>query len=349
MKPAGETSIYDRLLSTICRELYSARIDYRLSRWSELKIVLSIAWIVLALVGCKSSISETNISTSTSPSPALTPGNADQLSERLKKLSDAAGGKVSVAVMHIETGRQAQVDASNELPLFSVFKLPLAITVLKKVEEGSLKLEQNVHIRPDELVAGTRANSQRWQKPVDVMLKNLLELSIIDSDNTSSDKLLQLVGGPLAVTERMRSFDIEALNIHSTIKEYLAKRSSPNTGSALALVKLLSRLQRGELLKSAGTEFLIGIMERAKTGLHRIRGNLPAGTRVADKSGSGELNTQTNAASSTNDVGLITLPNGRGHLAIAVLLQDSTLADDQQEKLIADLARAAFDAYSADR
>jgi hypothetical protein len=48
-------------------------------------------------------------------------------------------------------------------------------------------------------------------------------------------------------------------------------------------------------------------------------------------------------------VGLITLPNDRGHLAMAVLLYDSALTDAQQEKLIADLARAAFDAYTSTR
>src|SRR5262245_7063125 len=61
-------------------------------------------------------------SATSSPSPA---GNKDaQLSESLKKLCETSGGKVSVAVVHVETGKLAEVDASNELPLFSVFKLP---------------------------------------------------------------------------------------------------------------------------------------------------------------------------------------------------------------------------------
>src|SRR5262245_59937515 len=181
-----------------------------------------------------------------SPTP---PGDEDaQLSGTLKKLSAMSRGKVSVAVVHVETGRLAVVEGANELPLFSVFKLPLALTVLKNVEGGRLKLDQPVHIGPDELMVGTRVNSQRWQKPVDLTIKQLLELSLIESDNPSSEKLLQLVGGPQAVTERMRSFDLQQINIRTTIKEYFATRSNPNTGSALGLVKLLSRLQRGELL-----------------------------------------------------------------------------------------------------
>ena len=89
-------------------------------------------------------------------------------------------------------------------------------------------------------------------------------------------------------------------------------------------------------------------MQRATTGLHRLRGDLPRGTIVADKTGSGEADAVTKVAKVTNDVGIITLPRGRGHLAMAVLVNGSKLPDAAQEKLIADLARAAYDAYSKD-
>ena len=83
-------------------------------------------------------------------------------------------------------------------------------------------------------------------------------------------------------------------------------------------------------------------------GWNRLRADLPRGTVVADKTGSGEMDAVTKVAKATNDVGIITLPSGRGHLAMAVLVSESTLPDAAQEKLIADLARAAFDAYSTD-
>ncbi len=87
-------------------------------------------------------------------------------------------------------------------------------------------------------------------------------------------------------------------------------------------------------------------MQRATTGLHRLRGDLPTGTMVADKTGSGEKDEATRVAKATNDIGIVTLPSGRGHLAIAVLVSGSKLPDAAQEKLIADLARATYDAYS---
>ena len=86
------------------------------------------------------------------------------------------------------------------MPLYSVFKLPLAVTVLKDVEEKQLLLDKKVRVTPEDVAPGSQFNADLWRKPVEKTVAELLELSIVRSDNTSSDKLLQLVGGPTAVT-----------------------------------------------------------------------------------------------------------------------------------------------------
>ena len=110
-------------------------------------------------------------------------------------------------------------------------------------------------------------------------------------------------------------------------------------GTASDIAQLLARLQKGEVLQPPQQAVLLGLMEQATTGLRRLRGDLPAGTPVADKTGTGE------AGAATNDVGLITLPATKGHLAMAVFISGSKLSEEAQEKLIAELARAAYDAH----
>lgn len=271
-----------------------------------------------------------------------------ELERRLKTICDGAQGTVGLSVVHIETGKTISINGNSKLPLYSVFKLPLAIAVLKDVEENRLRLDQKIHVTPAEIVPGTPGNTALWLKPVDYPIEKLVEFSIARSDNTSSDKLLQLVGGPLKVTERMRSLGFQNLDIHSTGAEYLKSRQNPNTGAAEDLAKLLVQLHQGKILQPAQLSLLMGFMQRATTGLHRLRGDLPSGTLVADKTGSGERDEVTRVAKATNDVGIITLPSGRGHLAMAVLVSNSKLPESAQEKLIADLARAAFDAYSTE-
>jgi beta-lactamase class A len=315
-------------------------------------VCILLLFCALASACAKSTTTAESKKNSDSPSPAATgtqnqPSKVEQeLEQRLKVICDGAQGTVGLAVVHIESGKTISINGNSQLPLYSVFKLPLAIAVLKDVEEGRLRLDQKVHVTPAEIVPGTPENTALWKRPVDVTIEWLIDLSISRSDNTSSEKLLEVVGGPLKVTERMRSLGIQNVDIHSTPAEYLKSHQNPNTGSAEDLAKLLVQLHQGKILQPAQLNLLIGFMQRATTGLHRLRGNLPSGTPVADKTGSGEVDAVTRAAKTTNDVGIITLPSGRGHLAIAVLVSESKLPDAAQETLIAELARAAYDAYS---
>lgn len=305
--------------------------------------------VILALVGCCALVSggrpdAFGFGTPTAAEAArrTTPedGHAT-LAERIEAISRRAGGDVGVAVIHVETGQTVAYEGAKILPLFSVFKLPLAVAVLKDVEENKLRLDRRIRITPDEAAPGAKANSDLWSRPVEMTVAELLELSLVRSDNTSSDKLLGLVGGPAVVTERMRALGLRNINIQSTVREFVARPDKQNTGTASDLALLLARLQKGEALRPPQRTVLLELMTKATTGLMRLRGDLPAGTPVADKTGTGA------GGSVTNDVGIITLPDGKGHLVVAVFVSGSKLSFEAQEKLIAEISRAAYDAHAA--
>ena len=274
--------------------------------------------------------------------PAPQPGADAELAARLKAICERAGGRCGVAVTHVETGRSAAFEGDTPLPLYSVFKLPLAVAVLKEVEEGRLQIDQKVRVEPEEAAPGVKSNSDLWLKASDRTIRELLEFSIVRSDNTSSDKMLELVGGPEAVTRRMRALGLQNIEVRATVKEFLkseGREAHPNTGAASDLARLLVLLQKGEVLAPPQLEVLLGFMGRVLTGDRRLRAGPPKGTPVADKTGTGP--------STTNDVGIVTLPGDKGHLALAVLLDGSKLPAEKQEDLIAEVARAAYDAHVA--
>lgn len=301
--------------------------------------LFGVALIGIGLAACtRSEPGRASLSQPTKTS-AIEQDNVDaELAERLKTLCNGADGDIGAAVVHVESGRTAEANGANQLPLFSVYKLPLAITVLNAIEEKRLSLDKRVRVTPEDVAPGSQFNTNLWQQPVEKTVFELLEYSIVRSDNTSSDKLLQLVAGPKTVTELMHGFGFANIDIRYSSREVASHPEKPNTGSAAELAQLLVKLQQGKLLQPAEQSLLLGLMQRAKTGgERRLRANLPAGTEVADKTGTGD--------NTTNDVGIITLPNGKGHLAIAVLITRSKLSAESQEKLIAELARAAYDSY----
>jgi beta-lactamase class A len=80
-------------------------------------------------------------------------------------------------------------------------------------------------------------------------------------------------------------------------------------------------------------------MEHLANGDTRIPGALPAGTVVAHKTGSSGMRDGVTAA--TNDIGLITLPDGR-KLAVAVFVTDARADSATRDKVIAQIAAAAY-------
>jgi beta-lactamase class A len=110
------------------------------------------------------------------------------------------------------------------------------------------------------------------------------------------------------------------------------------------MLTLLRALREGRGLSRASRTLLLDLMLKSTPGPRRIKGLLPAGTPVAHKTGtSGTVEGLTRA---TNDVGLVTLPDGR-HMAVAVFVSDTKAEADVREGVIAKIARAAWDCWTS--
>ncbi len=78
-------------------------------------------------------------------------------------------------------------------------------------------------------------------------------------------------------------------------------------------------------------------------GPGRIRVGLPLGTPLAHRTGTSGTNDK-GLSPGTNDIGIIALPDGR-HLAIAVMLTDSYANEATRDRVIAGIAKAAYQEF----
>jgi beta-lactamase class A len=269
----------------------------------------------------------------------------EPLRQKIRAIAGEAHGKVSVACSLPGSALNCDLNPNAQPPMQSVFKLPLALTVLHQVEEGTLSLDQPVRFLPRDRILPHVYSPLQDQYPdagVDVPLHELLRLGVSRSDNVAADILLRLVGGPKAVNTYIAALRISGFHLQDSEavlhQEVLAQYR--NWFEPAGAVQLLHRISNDSPLKSEHTDMLLGWMT-SDFRTKRLEGDLPAGTRVAHKSGTSDVD--DGVAHATNDIGLISLPDGR-RIAIAVFVTDSTADEATREQVIARIARAAYDA-----
>jgi beta-lactamase class A len=209
-------------------------------------------------------------------------------------------------------------------------------------------LSDEITIEPSEFAPNhsptrVRANG----KAVTLTAREVLEATVRESDNTAADALLRLAGGPAAVTRTLSSAGVTGIDISRTKKQLGADLERPGGAEALvtdgrdtttpaAMLALLERFYSRKLgLSAESHELLVHLMTTTETGQRRIQAGAPAGSAVTHKTGT--------LPGTVNDVGVITSPNGKDHVLIAVFTKGgraSTLS--QRERAVASITRAIY-------
>ncbi len=271
------------------------------------------------------------------------------LTERFADIAKTTSGRLGICAQAVEEGAAQDLNGGERFPMQSVYKLPIAMAVLDLVDRGTLTLAQTIPLRAGD-VAGVHFHSplaeRHPQGGIDISVRDLIRAAIVDSDGVASDLLYERAGGGGRVTAYVRGLGITDMAIVATEREMAKDEMAQyrNFATPRAAVALLRALQQGRGLSPASRELLLRDLADSTPGPNRIKGRLPAGTSVAHKTGTDA--TRNGLTRATNDIGLVTLPDGR-HLAVAVFVKDSTADEPTRERAIADAARAAFDAWMA--
>ena len=269
------------------------------------------------------------------------------LRQQIKDIIKPVKGIVGVSLMGLETRDTISVNGGARLVLHSVMKFPIALTVLHLVDSGVLKLDQKIHFKKRDMVKNTHSplRDKYPDGDVDVTIADLLGYMVSQSDNIACDMLLKKIDGPKTVQDYMLRLGIRGIAVRATEADMASSWELQYTNwcKPVEMTILLDKFYKGDVVSKSNTDFLYKIMLETTTGPKRLKGLLPANMPVAHKTGT----SPTNAAGlspATNDVGIITLPNGK-HLAISVFVCNSTDDEATREGTIAKIAKAAVDFY----
>lgn len=334
-------------------------------------------WLLVAAVcvlgACRGGvIPDTEVPT-TMPVPVATPlvkleyRRDAELEKQFSEIAKAAGGKVGVAAVVLETGEAAFLNEDGRYPMQSVYKLPIAMAVMDQIRLGKFDLDEKVGVTKEDFVRAGMRSPLRDANPNggEFTIRELIRLSLVESDGTASDVLLRLVPA-VEVQSYLTQIGVRDMKVVNTEKEIGKdwQTQYENWSTPVAAVELLRYYCTigGYDYCNGGYGYptdTMGYDERdmwqsevaimthsmvySKPGALRIKGLLPKDTAVAHKTGTG--GTQNGITGATNDIGVVFLPNKK-HLGIAVFVSDSPADEKTREATIAKIAKAAWDRWS---
>ena len=280
--------------------------------------------------------------------PARLFAQNEALRQQIQEIIKPAKGIVGVALLNIESNDTLNINGNARLVMQSVMKFPIALNVLHLVDTGKLSLSQIVHFTRRDLSKTNTTMRQKYPDGKgDISIRELLSLMISESDNDACDILLKRIGGPNIVQAYMLRLGLRGITVRTTEADMAMawEMQYLNWCKPKEMAVLLEQFYQGKILAKNTTDLLLKMMTGSTTGPNRIKGLLPAGTVVAHKTGSSATDAQ-GLTPATNDVGIITLPNGK-HLVLTVFVCNSTADEQTRDGIIAKIGKAAYGSFGA--
>ncbi|WP_185288648.1 class A beta-lactamase, subclass A2 [Chryseobacterium lactis] len=268
------------------------------------------------------------------------------LRNKIHEIISTKNATVGVSLKGIEDQDTLSINGNKNTPLMSVFKFHIALAVLNQVDKGKLKLDQKFFIKKEELLPDTWSpiRDEYPQGNMNLTLDQLLRYTVSHSDNNGCDILLNILGGTQTVQKFIKQQGIKDFTIKVNEQQMSSfDKFYLNTTTPLATTVILEKFYNGKVLKKETTKYLYRIMVETSRGLTWMKAGLPEGTELAHRTGISSRN-DDNMRAAMNDVGIVTLPNGK-HYILSVYLKNITEEMKDTEKIIADISRAVWEYY----
>ena len=276
-------------------------------------------------------------------------GAMETLGRRIAAMADTVDARIGVAL--ISSGGDTLVyyntmarNKTSYFPLLSVFKFHQALAVCSWLGERGMSLDTEVDVSREMLPSGTWS-PLRDSHPDGGLFsyRKLLEYTLGDSDNNACDILFSLTGGPEATDRYIRSIGLDGFRIecteammHEDMNNCYRNCSTP-LSAAILLEKFFGIRDSDEYLR-----FVWQTMSDCRTGQARIPGRISSSAPgIVHKTGTGDADPDGRVIA-VNDIGIVLLPDS-SHFSLAVFISDAACSVPQCEKIIADIALAAYE------
>jgi beta-lactamase class A len=207
------------------------------------------------------------------PTPPTQPTPIQRLQAAIERTTKSVNATWGIYVKSLESGEEIALDADRQMETMSTIKIPLMIECFEQIKAGKFTLADKYTFVQADSQPGT-GTIQRLDPGAVMTVKDLITMMIIVSDNTATEVLYRMVGGPDAVNARMAKIGLQktrAMNVPS--KWFPTLRSAPTTeqfyrdgkypfglSTPREMGRLLEMMERGTLVDKDASDLMLRIM-----------------------------------------------------------------------------------------
>jgi len=261
------------------------------------------------------------------------------VTRQLALLEQTSGVRLGVAALDTGNGRRFGYREDERFPMCSTFKMLAGAAVLARSAAERGLLQRRMLIHKEDLLAGYVPITSKHVGS-EMTVEQLCVAAISYSDNAAGNLLLEVLGGPAALTAYVRTLGDPATRLDRTEPELdTAIPGDPrDTTTPVAMLGTMRQFLLTDALPSEARSLLQTWLINNTTGNQRIRAGVPANWRVGDKTGSGR-----NGA--IGDVAIIWPPD-RAPILLTIYAGPTTDGRDSPSTLIASATKVIASAYA---
>lgn len=263
---------------------------------------------------------------------------ADATTQDLKKVEDKYDANIGVYALNTATDEEITFNEDKRFAYASTFKAVSSAMLLEKTPHN--ELNKKVHVSKEDIVPYSPVLEKFINK--DITIKKLIEATMLYSDNTANNIIIEALGGYKEVNKRLKSLDDKTTKpsrMEPELNNYDPKNNR-DTSTPPAFGKTLNKLINDGRLSKENKAFLIDLMINNKSGDTLIKKGAPKNFKVADKSG------QAITYASRNDVAFV-YPKGESKPIVLVIFTNKEgKTDKPNDKVVSETAKVVLEKFN---
>lgn len=202
---------------------------------------------------------------------------------QLQAISENTDGVLGLAIKDLNTGQAFFLNEREIFPQASSIKITILLEVLKQAEEGRLRLDEFLELKPEVKVGGGPILCYLGNPFLKLSIKDLCVLMVVLSDNTATNMLIDRVGMK-AINDRLASLGLTQTRLKRKMMDLTAAAEGrENISTPLEMMTLLEKIWKQSALSEPYRKEFFEILSLPKDS--PLQQAVPEGIVVADKPG----------------------------------------------------------------